>query len=75
MRYPKLYVERKQVYGNTVYYPACEASKLFARIANTKTLTEHTLNMCILLGYELLEHKQPITLDYVQDQHIELTTR
>jgi hypothetical protein len=44
-------VEIKQVYGNETIYPACETSKLFAQIANTRTLTRAAINSIKALGY------------------------
>jgi len=50
-----LYLNKREVYGNTVYYPACTNSKLLAQIAGTKTLTQYALSRAVLMGYELLE--------------------
>ena len=49
----KITVEKKQNYGNTVYYPACDASRIFAKIAGTKTLTKDALRDIKELGYEI----------------------
>ena len=46
-------VEIKDVYGSRVVYPACEASKSFARIAGTKTLTPASLREIEALGYAI----------------------
>jgi hypothetical protein len=56
-------LEQKQVYGNTVYYPANEAGVIFAKIANTKTLLPATLKLAKELGYTI-ELTTP-TLDIV----------
>jgi hypothetical protein len=49
----KIQIEMKEVYGETKVYPACEKSKLFARIAGTKTLTKDVLVDIEKLGYQL----------------------
>jgi hypothetical protein len=51
-------VEIKNVYGAEKIYPACTTSKLFADIANTKTLTRGVLQTIKNLGYSI-EIKQP----------------
>ncbi len=51
-------VEIKNVYGTEKIYPACTTSKLFADIANTKTLTRGVLQTIKNLGYSI-EIKQP----------------
>jgi len=43
----------KYVYGNAVAYPDCDASRVFAQIAGTKTLTSDTIRLIRLLGYEV----------------------
>jgi len=40
-------------YGNEAIYPANEASKIFARIASTKTLTRETIALIKKLGYRI----------------------
>lgn len=47
----KIIVEVRHVYGERRVYPHCEKSKLFASIAGTKTLTDHTLCQIKALGY------------------------
>ena len=47
----KLIIEVRNVYGIATVYPVCEAAKLFAQIAGTKTLTHHTLALAERLGY------------------------
>lgn len=44
-------VSIKNIYGNQTIYPACEASKTFAAIAGTKTLTTQTIKLIKRLGY------------------------
>jgi len=58
-----LYIERKQVYGNTLYYPTCERSILLSRLTGTKTFTREHLNVLQLLGYELINHTGSTSLD------------
>ncbi len=45
-------------YGIETAYPVCDAAKLFARIAGTKTLTHNTLRDVALLGYEITVAEQ-----------------
>jgi hypothetical protein len=47
----KIIITAKEVYGERKYYPVCEAAKLFAEIAGTKTLTKATLYKIKDLGY------------------------
>jgi hypothetical protein len=49
----KITIRADKNYGVEIFYPACPAAELFARIANTKTLTRHTLRDIDLLGYEI----------------------
>lgn len=42
-----------QNYGRWVYYPLCKKAKLFAKIADTQTLTVPVLMHIKSLGYEL----------------------
>ena len=49
----KITIRCEKNYGIEVFYPACPAAELFARIAGTKTLTTHTLRDIDLLGYEI----------------------
>jgi hypothetical protein len=41
------------VYGKRVVYPVCDKAKVFASIADTKSLTETTLKCIRKLGYEI----------------------
>jgi hypothetical protein len=45
---------QKQVYGNTVFYPACDISKKFSDIAQTKTLREADLKIIKSMGYQII---------------------
>jgi hypothetical protein len=60
----KIQVEMKDVYGEAKVYPVCEKAKLFAAIANTKTLTTETLKNVERLGYqvELIVRKEHLDL-------------
>ena len=50
---PVITVRIKDVYGNQMIYPVCDAAKVFARLAGTKTLTQDTLRCIRQLGYEV----------------------
>ena len=41
------------VYGNRTVYPVCSKAKIFAMLANTKTLTTPSLELIKALGYEI----------------------
>lgn len=45
-------------YGIETAYPACDKSRLLARLAGTKTLTRHSLDTIALLGYEIQIEQQ-----------------
>lgn len=49
----KIQITIRNVYGNEQAYPVCDAAKLFAEIAGSKTLTPHTLNRVKRLGYQI----------------------
>jgi hypothetical protein len=44
-------IEIKSVYGKPTYYPANEAARLFAAIAETKTLSKGDLRKIKALGF------------------------
>ena len=46
-------IEIKNHYGNTMYYPACDKSRLLARLAGTKTLTREAIRTIQELGYHV----------------------
>jgi hypothetical protein len=52
-RPPSIEVRVKDVYGNQMIYPVCDAAKVFAAIAGTKTLTQQTLLLIKQLGYDI----------------------
>jgi len=47
-------IEVRDVYGVTKYYPVCPTAKLFAKIANTTTLTDNTYKCVTDLGYKVI---------------------
>lgn len=49
----ELTIECKDVYGRTLYYPACDRAKLFAQLTNKTTLTPETLAIAKKLGYTI----------------------
>ena len=44
-------VQIKNVYGNELIYPACEHSRLLARLAGKKTLSRQDIDLIKQLGY------------------------
>ena len=46
-------IEAKDVYGRTLYYPACKRAELFAKLIDKKTLTPETLAIVKKLGYTI----------------------
>jgi hypothetical protein len=48
----------RKVYGNAVIYPACPASRNFAAIAGTKTLTLDALRRIKDMGYTITERQE-----------------
>jgi len=54
----ELTIEAKDVYGRTLYYPACEKAQLFAKLIDKKTLTPETIEIVKKLGYNI-NMKQP----------------
>tara|TARA_R110000787_G_scaffold113047_1_gene222082 strand:+ start:321 stop:542 length:222 start_codon:yes stop_codon:yes gene_type:complete len=53
----EIIVEVKNVYGKPLVYPVSEEAKLFAIIAESKTLTPRVLKIIDSLGYEIWEDK------------------
>lgn len=51
----ELCIEVKNIYGELKAYPACKTAELFAKIANTTTLTPKTLCYAEQLGYSIVE--------------------
>tara|TARA_R110000796_G_scaffold244680_2_gene367943 strand:- start:1540 stop:1767 length:228 start_codon:yes stop_codon:yes gene_type:complete len=56
-------VELKSNYGRDAIYPACMDSRLFAKLANTTTLTSTTITLIESLGYSV--QLKPQTLEGV----------
>lgn len=53
----EIIVEVKDVYGKPLVYPISEEAKLFAKIADSKTLTPRVLKMIDSLGYVIYENR------------------
>lgn len=58
----RITVEVRDIYGNRVIYPLCEAARLFAQIAGTKTLTQQSIKCIKALGYSIDVKQQEVTL-------------
>ena len=56
----KITIERRDQYGQPVYFPLDAIGQTFARIAKTKTLTPEALALIKSLGYQI-EVKHPET--------------
>jgi len=52
-------VEIKNNFGSEAIYPACNNSRLIAKLANTKTLTRETIQVAKELGFKF-ETKQQL---------------
>ena len=55
-------VEIKEVYGKQVVYPVCDASKAFASIASTTTLTTNAMKGIKALGYAIVVKQAELAL-------------
>ena len=53
----QILVQTREVYGNKLIYPICHKAKLFAKIANAKTLAVHNIQKIKELGYEVIEER------------------
>lgn len=51
MKDHQIFVEQRDIYGSTKYYPACNDSKMLAQLAGTKTLTPEALHIIKRLGF------------------------
>lgn len=49
----KVSVKERSVYGNTLVYPNCEKSKLFAQLIGVKTFNATQLDLIRALGYDV----------------------
>ena len=56
-----LVVQIKAIYGRENIYPACEQSKLLAKIANTLSLTPHTIKLAKQMGFTFTVKPGPIS--------------
>lgn len=48
-----LKLEEKNIYGRTVYYPACSMSKLLCSVAQTKQMTDHIIREAKKSGFRI----------------------
>jgi hypothetical protein len=51
----EIIVEVRDVYGKPLVYPVCRRSEMFAKIAESKTLTPRVLKTIRSLGYRVRE--------------------
>jgi hypothetical protein len=56
----EIVIEVRDVYGHEKYYPACDASKIFAKLTRTITLTPAAINDIKKLGYEVKTKQREI---------------
>ena len=54
----------KQNYGTHVFYPVCDAARLFAEIAGTTTLTWRTLRSVKALGIDIIITQQEVSYEF-----------
>jgi hypothetical protein len=57
-------VKAMNQYGNVAYYPDCPTALVFAKIAGTKTLTDHTLSLISSLGYKIKVQQPHINTNF-----------
>jgi hypothetical protein len=55
-------VMMREVYGNSMFYPACEKAAKFAYLCGTKTLTYEALKAIKELGYTVNIKQKEIKL-------------
>jgi len=55
-------IEVKFNYGVCAFYPACDTSRAFAKIAGTKTLTKDALSVIKTMGYTITQTTKEISL-------------
>jgi len=53
---------RKNVYGNDLFYPACETAKKFAALTNSKTLNLWALGTIKDLGFKIVQVQKELDL-------------
>ena len=62
----KITIRIEKNYGIETAYPACDQSRLLAKLAGTKTLTRHALDNIAALGYEIqIEQSTPRTFAHL----------
>jgi uncharacterized protein YfbU (UPF0304 family) len=62
----KITIRIEKNYGIETAYPACQQSKLLAKLAGTKTLTHHALETIAALGYSIqIEQLTPRTFAHL----------
>lgn len=62
----KIIIRIEKNYGIETAYPACDQSRLLAKLAGTKTLTRHALDNIAALGYEIqIEQSTPRTFAHL----------
>lgn len=49
----ELQIEPKDVYGKTLYYPACSTSQAFCKLLKSKTLSKEQMRTIKDLGYTI----------------------
>lgn len=66
----KISIKLKFVYGQTLVYPMCETSEIFASMLNTKTLTADALKHIAQLGYKfnIVEGAVPAWMQEIIDK-------
>jgi hypothetical protein len=52
----------KDVYGKQTLYPACDQSRLFAKLAGTKTITTDMVRILCDAGYKVMQQRPEVTL-------------
>lgn len=57
-----LFFVAKNVYGQMMYYPACEKSKEFLNALGLKTFTKDAIRAVKALGYELVQAAETVNL-------------
>lgn len=48
-------IQIRDVYGKPTVYPACERSRIFARMLGQKTLTQADITNIKALGFEIVQ--------------------
>ena len=67
----KISIRLKDVYGQTLVYPECKTSEIFASMIGTKTLTEKSLQHIAQLGYkfEIVSGRVPDWMGAIVKDH------